>query len=164
MDAASNIRIRAAVQADEAFLLEALYHALYVPPGQPALPRSILETPRLRRYVSGWSAGREPGVIAELEGQPIGGAWVRLLASDDRGYGHVADDIPELAFAVLPAFRGRGTGTRMLAALLAAANDRFRAVSLSVHASNPARRLYERFAFDVVSIVGETVTMCRGRV
>ena len=158
---APNINIRAAIQSDEAFLLEALYHALYIPPGQAPPPRAVLEIPRLRGYVAGWSAEREPGIVAECEGRPIGAAWVRLLAGDERGYGHVADDIPELAFAVIPGFRGRGSGTRMLDALLGATNGRFRAVSLSVHASNPARRLYDRFGFRVVSIVGETVTMCR---
>jgi GNAT superfamily N-acetyltransferase len=163
MEATPKILIRSARQADDTFLLEALYHALYVPLGQPPPPRSILEIPRLRGYVSGWSAAREPGIIAEYEDKPIGAAWVRLLAGDERGYGHVADDVPELAFSVLPGFRGQGIGTRMLESLLAATNGRFRAVSLSVHVSNPARHLYERFAFQVVSTVGETVTMCRGQ-
>jgi GNAT superfamily N-acetyltransferase len=157
------IHVRAATQSDEPFLWEALYHALYVPPGHAPPMRAILEIPQLRNYVRGWSADREPGVIAEMGATPIGAAWVRLLAGEECGYGYVADDVPELAFAVLPEFRSRGTGTRMLDALLAAASDRYRAVSLSVHAGNPARRLYERAGFREVRSIGQTVVMCRDR-
>jgi GNAT superfamily N-acetyltransferase len=159
-----HIRIRAATQADSAFLWEALYHALYVPAGHAPPSRAILEIPQLRNYVHGWSADREPGVIAQSDDQPIGAAWVRVLAGDQRGYGYVADDVPELGVSVMPDFRGRGIGTQMLEALLAASNGRYRAISLSVHAANPARRLYERFAFRDVSITGETVVMCRALV
>ena len=41
-------------------------------------------------------------------GGPIGAAWLRLLKGDERGYGHVDDETPELGMAVLPAYRGRG--------------------------------------------------------
>jgi ribosomal protein S18 acetylase RimI-like enzyme len=49
--------------------------------------------------------------------------------------------------AVLPPYRDQGVGTALLAQLFAEAMPRFDAVSLSVSASNPALRLYERFGF-----------------
>jgi hypothetical protein len=35
-------------------------------------------------------------------GGHAGAAWCRLLSGADRGYGYVADDIPEVALAVSP--------------------------------------------------------------
>jgi ribosomal protein S18 acetylase RimI-like enzyme len=87
------------------------------------------------------------GVVAEKEGVPIGAAWLRRWSGQQRGYGFVDKATPELSMSVLPAHRGRGVGTTMLRRLLSAAEERYAAVSLSVAASNPARRLYEREGF-----------------
>ena len=38
--------MRAATVSDEPFLWEMLYLALFVPPGEPPLPRSVLRDPR----------------------------------------------------------------------------------------------------------------------
>ena len=51
------ISLRPLTPSDEPFLWEMLYQALYVPPGLPPLPRDLLYTAELRRYVEGW--GRE---------------------------------------------------------------------------------------------------------
>ena len=161
MQPTSEMTIRRAVQADEVFLLDALYHALFVPPGQARPPRAILEIPRLRAYVSGWSAQREPGVITECAGKPIGAAWLRLLQGDQAGYGHIADHIPELAISVLPEFRGRGVGSAMLGELMRVATQTFAAISLSVSPANPARRLYVRYGFQDAVIRDDSVIMIR---
>ena len=44
------------------------------------------------------------------EEQIIGAAWCRIM--DD--YGHWEKDIPSLAMAVLPAYRGKGLGSQLL--------------------------------------------------
>jgi GNAT superfamily N-acetyltransferase len=74
----------------------------------------------------------------------------RLLtqAGGDAASGWVNDATPELAIAVSPARRGTGVGAAMLDRLLADARAAgLPGVSLSVRATNPARRLYERFGF-----------------
>lgn len=43
--------------------------------------------------------------------------------------------------------RGRGTGGRLLAQLIAEAAGRFSAIALNVHMRNPAARLYMRNGF-----------------
>ncbi len=90
------------------------------------------------------------GFVAEVDGEPVGAAWLRRWSSDERGYGFVDEATPELSMALLPKYRGRGIGTALLRRLLQEAASAFEAVSLSVSASNAAFRLYERHGFVVV--------------
>lgn len=158
--------IRPLVRADEPFLWRALWLAVHVAPGAPAPDPAVVRRPELARYVAGWM--RRPGdagVLAEIDGAPVGAAWLRLWADaergGDRGYGFVDADTPELSMAVVPERRGAGVGTALLAALLAQAQPAHRAVSLSVSASNPARRLYARMGFEAVRRDAESLVMRR---
>lgn len=67
--------------------------------------------------------------------------------------GYVEPGIPELAIATTPQHRGRGLGTLMLRHLLGAVVPRHSAIVLSVRASNPAQRLYQRLGFAEVTRV-----------
>ena len=105
----------------------------------------------LARYASNWRRAGDIGTVAEAGDLPIGAAWLRLWSKDDRGYGYIADDIPELAIALLPDYRGQGIGTALLTSVLHEASKRYPAVSLSIRADNPALRLYQRFSFRPVA-------------
>ena len=156
---ADAIRYRLAARGDEPLLWTMLYHAIHVPSGATPPPADVVREPELARYVEGWSAD-DLGVIAESpDSTALGAAWLRLLAGDRAGYGHVADDIPELAIAVLPDWRGRGIGSTMLRQLLDGAVERHQRVSLSVNRANPACRLYERFGVREVITRGDALVM-----
>ncbi len=114
------------------------------------------------RYVEGWGRLGDVGVIAEIDGKPVGAAWLRLWTDCDRGYGYVDDETPELAIAVSPERRGQGIGTALLKQLLKVARPQFSGICLSTRADNPALRLYERFGF--VRVVGTEVTNRAGSV
>jgi ribosomal protein S18 acetylase RimI-like enzyme len=139
-----------------------LYQAIHVPEGQPTLPREIVKIPELARYVQGWGREGDCGFLGSdvLTGRPIGAAWLRLPSGEHKGYGYVGDDIPELSIAVLPEYRGRGVGTRLLTHLFASECGKL-SISLSVSADNPAVRLYERFGFERVSKSDGSLTMRR---
>jgi hypothetical protein len=47
----TEFQIRPLAQADEPFLWEMLYHALFVPPGMAPFPRELIYQPAIRRYV-----------------------------------------------------------------------------------------------------------------
>lgn len=142
--------IRLLTPADEPFLREALYHAIYAEPGE-TVPRSIVRQPDLARYVGGWMRrSTDLGFVAEMGWEAIGAAWLRCWSGNDRGYGFVDEATPELSMSLLPPFRGQGLGTRLLRRLLSAASRRFEAVSLSVSTANPALRLYAREGFVAV--------------
>ncbi|HTD51708.1 MAG TPA: GNAT family N-acetyltransferase, partial [Thermoanaerobaculia bacterium] len=63
--------------------------------------------------------------------------------------------------ALLPAFRGKGVGTRLLAELIAEAKGRGVPLTIHVELFNPARRLYDRLGFTPVEEHGVHVLMER---
>ena len=75
--------------------------------------------------------------VIEVDGEPAGRLYVH------RG----PNEIRIVDVALLPAFRGRGIGTRLLRALIAEADAQGRKLSIHVEANNPARTLYERLGF-----------------
>ena len=147
---------------DEIFLWEMLYQALYLPEGHSALPREIVRTPELARYVQGWGREGDSGFLASdvMTGQSVGAIWLRLLIEENKGYGYVDDNTPELSIAVLPEYRGQGIGTQLLTHLFASEYGKT-AISLSVSTDNPAVRLYERFGFEIISKSNESLMMKR---
>jgi len=111
----------------------------------------VMTDDHVARYVEGWGRPGDMGVVAEIDGKGIGASWIRLFDRERPGYGFIAESIPELSIAVLPAWRGRGTGSSLLRGLLVDARTAgFAAVSLSVELDNPARRLYRDLGFERV--------------
>lgn len=154
--------IRPLQPADEPFLWEMLYEAIYIPEGGVKPERAILQEPALAHYVAGW--GQQPGDVGLLaldpqSGQPVGAAWLRLFPATDPGWGFVDGDTPEISIAIVPAYRGQGIGTLLLTELIAQATGQYAALSLSVDPQNPAMRLYERLGFVVVGASGTSMTM-----
>ena len=155
--------IRSLTLEDEPFLYEMMYQAIFIPEGQPTPPRNVVQQPVLRKYVELFGRPGDLGFAAmdDDTGQPAGAAWARLLTADDPGYGFVDEATPELTIAVLPSYRGRGLGTALMERLMATAQGRYPALSLSVWPANPAYRLYLRLGFEVVEEKGPAVTMVR---
>jgi GNAT superfamily N-acetyltransferase len=135
---------------DVPFLWDMLWEAAAVDEGMRALSRAAaLDRPENRRYVEGWGRLGDAGIVAvDDNDQRLGAAWYRRFPVEAPAYGFVAQDVPELAIAVVATARGHGIGTVLLDALLVMARDQGeRAVSLSVDRRNPARALYERCGF-----------------
>jgi GNAT superfamily N-acetyltransferase len=110
------------------------------------------------RYVNNWGRPGDTGLLA-FEGINVyGAAWYRMFTADEPGFGFVDEQTPELATAVVPSHRGRGTGAELLEALL----DRARGEGhgqISLSAQVGATGLYERFGFQPVGEAGGAVTM-----
>jgi GNAT superfamily N-acetyltransferase len=159
----SNFTIRPIDSGDEPFLWEMLYEAIYVPEGEPRPGRELLGLPEIAHYASGWGQPGDYGLVAvdAASGRPVGAAWLRLLAGEIAGFGYVDDETPELSIALVPEYRGRGIGATLMKELLAYADARYTAVSLSVDPRYPAMRLYERLGFAPVGVNGGSVTMVR---
>ena len=100
------------------------------------------------------------GVIAEIDGEPVGAAWYRQFTASEPGYGFVNDKIPELGIAVVPLHRRKGIGETLLRAVLVQAREEgFQALSLSVAVHNRSRMMYQRVGFEKVGEEGESWTM-----
>jgi ribosomal protein S18 acetylase RimI-like enzyme len=152
--------IRSLTPADQPFLWEMLYQALYVAADQTPPPREVIAQPDLARYVQDWGRSGDRGFVAidDKTGQAIGAVWLRLLIGENQGYGYVDDLTPELGIAVLPQYRGQGIGTALLKTLVASNPG---SISLSVAADNPAVRLYQRFGFAIVQEIGGSLILKR---
>ena len=70
-------------------------------------------------------------------------------------------EIRVMDIAFLPAFRGRGLGTRLLRALFAEADASRREVSIHVERSNPALDLYRRLGFEMREDKGVYLLLAR---
>jgi ribosomal protein S18 acetylase RimI-like enzyme len=155
---------RLSARADPAFLAEMLYEAVYWRDdgGEERPPfDELLARPETARYVADWGRPGDAAVFAlDRRDEPIGAAWYRRFTSAAPGYGYIADDIPELAIGVFSEFRGQRVGSLLMGSLIAKAQSTGeRALSLSVHRDNPARRLYARLGFEVEREETDTYTM-----
>ncbi len=81
----------------------------------------------------------------------IGAAWARQFSADDHKIAFGDDRTPWISIGVRPGARGQGIGEKLLRALIAEAGLRGLGLCLSVRSENPARRLYDRLGFRVVS-------------
>ncbi len=154
--------MRRADAGDAAFLVQMLAHAMAWRPGSPAPADAIVRT---SRYVVGWPRAGDGGLVAEAGGKgdgdgAVGATWYRVMSPDDPGYGFVDTETPEITIGIVPSWRGRGVGRRLLVALLDVAHaDGHEALSLSVEEDNEARRLYESVGFRFLHKVGHAWTM-----
>jgi ribosomal protein S18 acetylase RimI-like enzyme len=147
--------------SDEPFLWEMLYQAIYVPAGSLAPPRQIVNSPELAGYVQHWGQEHDFGLkaLSANDQQPLGAVWLRLMTGENRGYGYIDDLTPELSIALLSGHRGKGIGTRLLNELFESVRDKYKAISLSVSDDNPAKKLYQRLGFEIISREGTSLTM-----
>jgi ribosomal protein S18 acetylase RimI-like enzyme len=145
--------IRPLIQEDEAFLWQMLYEAAYLVEEGNLTVQDAMNHPDLAKYVKDWGLKDDSGFVAILKSsnQPVGAVWLRLLTGENKGYGYVDDQIPELAIAILPQYRNKGIGTQLLTHLLAAAKTSYPSISLSTRATNPAVGLYKRFGWKVLA-------------
>ena len=147
----NNLTIRQIKREEYPVLEDFLYHSIFLPPGIGPLPRSIIFEPPIFVYIKDFGGKDDCGVLAEQGGQIIGMAWTRIIP----GYGHIDDKTPELAISVLPDFRGKGIGSKIMESLFDLLRERgYRQTSLSVQKGNPALRFYKRLGYE---ITGERV-------
>lgn len=155
------VAIRDATADDADFLLDMLVEACNWSGEQRVRRRDLLSHPYLRRYLDGWPALSDFGLVAVADdGTSLGAVWARLFSAGNPGYGFVASDVPEISMAIVASARGRGIERRLLAALsLAARQKGWRALSLSVEDENPAVRLYRAEGFVTVGRVENANSM-----
>lgn len=147
------VEIRDATEADLSTIKRVLYEAVAWDHDRELPPMEItVELPQLAIYHRGWGRRGDLAVIAEEEGEAVGGALCRLFTVEEHGEGFYDEDTPELGVAVWGGRRGEGIGTSLIEALeQRAANSGLATMSLSVEAANPAVRLYERLGYHVVA-------------
>ena len=135
--------------AEEAGLLkDFLYEAIFIPEGVEAPARDIVERPELRIYYECFGTdAADHCLVAEADEHVIGAVWTRIM----NDYGHVDDETPSFAISLIPEYRGKGIGTRLMRNMLSLLNERgYKQVSLAVQKANYAVRMYKNVGFKIV--------------
>lgn len=140
------MNIREIIPTDYPILEDFLYHAIFIPEGEPLPPKEIIFEQEIYVYIKGFGEQSDCGVVAEQDGITIGAAWTRIIPA----YGHIDNDTPELAISVLPEYRGQSFGTKMMYTLFELLKKHgYKRTSLSVQKNNPAVHFYKRLGYKI---------------
>ncbi|WP_137846227.1 GNAT family N-acetyltransferase [Microbacterium sp. 2FI] len=147
----ASFRLRAATQADGAFLGDMVVEAVNWRQGGALPKHQVITGSEHSRYVAGWKRPGDAGFVAEDDnGEPIGAAWYRMLPRSDPGFGYVGTGVPELIIGVRPIWRAHGVGRALLHRLCdQARTEGYGRLSLSVERGNFATTLYRSEGFAV---------------
>ena len=143
------------------YLRDALLKAIHNPE-ERALPAEILQEESLAKYHESWGQEGDFGYAAvhEDSGEVVGICWCRSFKGENRGYGYVDDETPELSIAVWESYRGQGIGGALLERTIEKASSMgCRGLSLSVQSGNRSIGLYENKGFKVLRLEDGAYTM-----
>jgi len=138
---------------DFPLLEDLLYESIFLPEGIEPLPRDIIKKPEINNYIKDFGEKKADFCIfAEFNGKTVGGAWIRILDGEIKGYGNIDSETPELAIAVFKKYRNLGIGTGLMLQLIEMiANKTYKQLSLSVQKENYAVKMYQKLGFEIVS-------------
>ena len=159
----TDIQIRRIRTTEIKFLEDMLYEAIFMPEGQPRLPRSIIKEPSLSKYIKNWGKDNSDiALVAQIKEKLVGAIWVRIFSESDKGYGFINETIPELGMAIYSEYRNKGIGKRLIQEmeLILQEND-LKAVSLSVDKANYAFKFYRKEGFETVYETETSATMIK---
>ena len=141
------LEIREMRKSDYPVLDDFLYWAIFIPPGAETPDRSIIYNPDVFIYIENFGCDSDCGVLA-LDGEKaVGAAWTRIILA----YGHIDDETPELAISVLPEYRSKGIGARLMEKLFELLAGRgYKQTSLAVQKENPAVNFYLRLGYEII--------------
>ncbi len=149
------------ISEEEYGLLEIfLYEAIFVPEGMSAPPKSIIDQPELKVYITDFGKKQDDiGLVAEVDKEAVGAVWVRIM----NDYGHIDNDTPSFAISVHEDYRGLGIGTALMKEMLRILNEEgYKQASLAVQKANYAVQMYKKMGFEVVDEDEEEyIMLCR---
>jgi len=156
----NSLLIRPINKSEIGFLDKMLYNAIFVPPGNERLPDNIIEHPEISKYITDFGREGDSCFVAEIDGELVGAIWTRSFNENNKAYGFVDSDTPELSMAVYEPFRKKGIGTMLLKTMIKALTDAgFKQISLSVDKINYAYDLYKKIGFKDYKSVDDSMTM-----
>ena len=142
-------------------MADMLYEAIFIPEGHAPLPGKVIEDKSLSRYIENWGKDNfDIAMVMEIDNQPVGAIWGRLLTVENKGFGYVDDSTPELSMAVKNEYRNQGIGTKLIKAIVSEYQKiGVKYLSLSVDKANKARNLYKRLGCEIVAETETSWTM-----
>ena len=143
-----NYTIREMKESEYPLLREFLYEAIYVPEGEKAPSREVLNLPELQIYFVDFGDSRhDKALVSEEDGKIMGAVWTRIM----HDYGYVDDSTPSLSISLYQEYRNRDIGKMMLKEMLAHLKKAgYMRTSLSVQKINYAANIYLDMGFKIV--------------
>ena len=106
-----NIIIRPIKENEIPLLTDFLYEAIFLADTDQIPPRTIIQEPSLWRYINNFGKEKDDYCfIAQVDNYIVGAVWIRCI----QGFGHLNDNIPELAMSIYPQYRNKGISTSLL--------------------------------------------------
>lgn len=143
------------------FFQEMLYESVIIPENKPS-KEVLLNSPHIRKYHEGWGRNGDTVLIAfDAENQTVGAVWYRLFDENNKSYGYIDCNTPEIGIAVSKDVRGKGLGTLLMRKIIQQAQDEgYNTISLSVDLENSsAINIYNKLGFQDYEVVGTSKTM-----
>lgn len=139
--------IRKILKEEYGILEDFLYEAIFVPEGETAPPRTIIEKPELQVYLEDFGEkSADMAFVAEVDRKIAGAVWVRIM--DD--YGHVDEETPSFAISLYKEYRGFGIGTALMKEMLRYLKQQgYKQASLAVQKRNYALNMYKKVGFEI---------------
>jgi len=133
-------------------LEDLLYESVFQPDENNPISRDVIKVPEVRVYIENFGEKKDDYcLVADLNGQIIGGGWVRILADKIRGFGNIDNTTPEFAISLYKEYRNRGIGTRLMKQMIQYLKEKgYHKTSLSVQKENYAVRLYQKLGFKII--------------
>ncbi|MGG0655790.1 N-acetyltransferase family protein [Rummeliibacillus pycnus] len=147
------------------FFKDMLYESIFIPENKPS-KEELLNSSNIRKYHEDWGRKGDRVLIAfntETQPQPVGAAWYRLFDENNKGYGYIDCNTPEIGIAISNELRGMGVGTLLMRKIIQQAkNDGYNSISLSVDLENRnAINIYKKLGFKDYEVVGTSKTMIK---
>ncbi|MDT3696239.1 MAG: GNAT family N-acetyltransferase [Ignavibacterium sp.] len=145
------------------FLADMLYEAIFIPEGHAPLPKEVIKDKSLFKYIENWKKDKfDIALVVEIDNKLVGAIWGRLLTNENKGFGYIDDNTPELSMAVKSEYRNQGIGTELIKAI-ATEYEKIgvKYLSLSVDKANIASNLYKRLGCEIVEETDTSWTMIK---
>jgi len=148
------------IRSEETGLLEDfLYEAIFQKNKKNLVPRKAIYDPTLKIFFEAFGRKDDHCLIAEVEGKVVGAVWTRIFPNKDQGFAKM-EATPELAISLYKPYRKKGIGKALMEQMLQLLeSEGYEKVALSVQKENPAVRLYEQLAFEIVKELDEEYLM-----
>lgn len=110
--------------------------------------KALAKLPELLKYNDFYGlTAKDLGLYALYEHRVVGAIWTRRLNKEHNSNGFIDENTPVLHMIVIPEFRGKGIGSRMMEQFLQEAGALYTQISVSVKENSREIAFYEKFGF-----------------
>lgn len=153
--------IRNLEESEFDFLTDMLYESIHIPEDKPN-KEVLINSNHIKKYLEDWGRNGDTALIAlNANNQAVGAVWYRLFTENNKGYGYVDSNTPELGIAVTKEVREMGVGTLLMKKIIhQAISEGYKSISLSVDPENSsAVHIYKKLGFKDYGVSGTSITM-----